>query len=1110
MIYSLILLPVLTRLKLKPVCVNLSSVALRFRTKDAPVKEVLKALEAVKSVVGDLAQANHLDAKLSEYAFFPIAQQVFNEAKRLSPRCLEVATECVILLVNAGYRNSLQPELGKQLIILMSMLAGAGPNGQTTPPTDELKIASFKCIAAVIKALVASERAPIVFEDQGSRNVVDQLVYLLLEAITESPSEHVQHSASEVLLQLMTVLKSRLFLASLLPRTVSSLTKALKPSTKARRTQRVLVTNLRILRKVLDRTLSDAIISGGFSEEEKEALDGSWFKATSAQVKNALIQVCKLRIHDSAQVRRAIEELCVMVVEQCRQTLGDSLPVVLETLVVLAASPDGQSAQSTCRYLVTAYSETAEVLQMSFMNWSQSLPRLLQGQDERTKQLALQKLIATVPLLDQIGTKGTVSLQSLTPLLLHGVENMIQDTPSNTIELHQGDISPDALITEQRFEHRHFSKFLLNHESQKNTMKQLQLLIATIQESAEHLEITQKLVYSVADTNGLPRLASFWLALQLLIKHRPQTFDIDDLLVSTAGSASGLTRSSLLADLHATSIGLLSSTTDEQYPSSYHWQLQALGLEALTLYAETFPSDSYRPELIDALYPVLSFLTSPNSILRSHAITALDKLAITCQYASAQDLLVQNVDYLVNSIAWKLNTYSLSPEAPQLLRMMVHLCGAELVPYLDDLIQSIFAALDSYHAYPEWVETLFSALKSVVGVSIKQPQLAIAHYSSPPTNHSKAALASSTTSDVVSDLRAQKCRKRDFDRSADEPPTEAPHRPWTNALDGPSFPKSMETTEEDLNEANDDSVASAGDHKDEEKKLSKSHTLLLSIAQSTVPHLASPSPYVRHLLLNLLKDISPLLSRDENSFLPLINAIWPVGVPRLFAAEDKREDSEMAYNITAAADTIATLCMNAGDFMASRIEDIFQQLIQLFRTMQPQERSSRTHADTALSQDLVDPRACSISRKLSSPVKLRTNAQQGQSSSLNLTEAQHSTNGTLQSVPPAPRTSKTLIFDSLVNLLLSILSHVRLTLDTGDEIIRALLPLIEVRHGMREVLEVYNADAVWWYQTRRKGAEQIPIANERPGEIQDVFEDARTALPRDKPAEDRRQAYEKG
>ncbi|KAK6374747.1 hypothetical protein LTR64_002862 [Lithohypha guttulata] len=924
----------------------------------------------------------------------------------------------------------------------MSMLAGAGPNGQTQPATDELKNAAFTCIGAIIEVSSSARQDKTLFQDQGTRNIADQLVYLLLESITDDSSEQVQLKASEALLQLIKAIRSRVFLASLLPRTVSSLVKALKLSTTIRRTQKVLVSNVKVLRMIIIQTLSDRVATTTDLEEERQILDNSWLKATSTQIKNALIQ------HEGASVRRSIEELCVVVLEECQVTLSDSMPVVLESLVVLASLPEGESAQMTCRHIVTVYPNIAEILQSNFLNWSNTLPRLMQSQNDEVKEMALRKLTVTLPLLAQTNVSTIGSQQNFLPMLIDGVSNLIQESPTKTVDMQDVDSSLDALSNTRSMSQFDFQLVLLNHEAQKSTTTQLQRLVKALRDESGNQNLVRSLTDIVAEADGATRLAALWLALEML--KDKDSFTLDDLLVSDIDSDQSTHRARQLAELHATTFESLSSVHQTESTGPDHWRFQALALEVLVLYAQSHSPDSFRSELVDTLYPVLSLLASPNSLLRSHAMTALNKLASICQYHNTQDLLIQNADYLVNSIAWKLNTYSLSPEAPQLLGMMVHLCGAEIVPYVDDLIQLIFAALDNYHGYSALVETLFSTLKKVIDVSVKQPLLAITQGQRTIPNHAKTASSISRTSDVLSDLRARKQRKVDFGRPANEPPATAPHRPWTDALDGPSFTDPAGDEDGGLTEQDSDQNLAPlkNSEEAEEHKKTKSHTLLLNIAKSTVPHMTSPSPRVRQVLLGILKDISPLLAGDENSFLPLVNNVWPVVVSRLFA--DEGMDEETAYNTAAAADTIAVLCTNASDFMSSRIERISEDLIRLWKQVRKsvlvEGAKGTLHESNARSQTLAT----------TSVINLHvSNTASSELSPEKAVLAHHFT-----------RTSKMQIFNSLVNLVAVIVGHVRLSLDTRDALIRLLLPFKARSEDIGVVLQTANADWVWLYQLR--------------------------------------------
>jgi hypothetical protein len=1064
------------------------------------VKTVLGALENLLAVLEDLGRDDALDEKLAEYAFFPLSH-VFNESQRLSSRCLEVAVRCLQILVTRGWRVKLAPEMGKQLLILLTLLAGGSPaKGQAEAPGDDLKVAAFDCMTALTKCMGQLQRSKPIFDEVGARTIVDQSIYMLLEAITNSLSDLVQLAAVRALSSLLEQVSDRVILASLLPRTVSALTKALQPSTQARRTYKVFQVHLEVLTNILYTVLNDGVAVNeaaaltGYGEslqiareDEAEAppvLDKSWLQATSSQVKLALASVARLRNHDRKEVQQALVRLATMVIEQCSQSLSDSVPLMVETIVVLANDRDSTTAFSTLKHLATTEPLLAESLKSSLHKWTASLPRVMQGNDDRPKERVLQQISTTFEVLSEINQTSDMLDNSLATSLVESVAAAVQSAAPRPAQAVSEPVRPSfSLINiEDAVNYTGFEAVVLNHSSQKDSTMQLQNLITNLGNSP-HSDALFRSILDRVTSSGSSRLAAIWLTLNFLRQAKANEASLDR-FIDFSGDAVD-SRPYLVSDLYSLTVPELLNNLNTDAAES-DWRLTALALESLTLQAQQLGS-SYRPELIETLYPVLSLLGASQPELRTHAMTALNLLAKACDYSSTSDMLVQNVDYLVNSIALKLNTFDISPQAPQALLMMVRLCGAKLIPYLDDLIGDIFAALDSFHGYPLLVELLFEVLGAVIEEGARQPSTTITDGKEPP-QHRNQPYKPSTIDDIIADLRSHKARKNKTELEHLEPRTPAPHRPWKDGLGGPDDLQSPSS-----NRADEDDAASEGDADgdlpppEKEQPLSKPHTLLLRIAESTPYHLSSPSPKVRLTILQLLARIAAPLSADENTFLPLINSIWPALVPRLFAGSHAGDSSELeergtepGYTVIAAANTVSALCVGAGNFMASRIEDLFPNLERMYRQVwarvaaKREREAERRHGGKRRKLDGVSKTGEQL--KGTVDLDLRLVKQEFGATSM--------AKGTVPrtSHPPAlvleyqttTRTSDDQVLNALIGLLVTIRTYVRITDDIGDTILELLAPVIgdPGRELVRDTLDTWNGDAVWLIREQRKASIQ--------------------------------------
>jgi hypothetical protein len=249
---------------------------------------------------------------------------------------------------------------------------------------------------------------------------------------------------------------------------------------------------------------------------------------------------------------------------------------------------------------------------------------------------------------------------------------------------------------------------------------------------------------------------------------------------------------------------------------------------------------------------------------------------------------------MVNAISLRLNTFDISPQAPQVLVMMIRLTGPTLLLYLDDIVGSIFAALDNFHGYHRLVEVLFSVLGEIVSAGSKSNQLQITNSPTTTINHRKTAPPVPTISDIITLLS-----KKPNSESDALPHEDFPRTPWKSAktlLDEAEAPPPEEAEQEEPST------------EIEKPPPTKTHKMLTSIARLSQHYLTSSSPVLRSKLLNLITTSSSALYTDEDAFLPLVNDIWPVVIARLY-------DSEPFVQISA-CQTISKLCECAGDFLS--------------------------------------------------------------------------------------------------------------------------------------------------------------------------------------------------
>ncbi|EHL01406.1 putative TEL2-interacting protein 1 [Glarea lozoyensis 74030] len=885
---------------LKPRCVELTQLALRDDGSPNSTKSLVTTTSQVLVILEKHCKRpdGAFDEKLAEYVFFPLSQML-KKKKKYTDHLAELIVKCIRVLLDSGWSRKIPLGLASQLLILLAFIVGGPPDEKQLIP-EEIVSEGYGALVALFDAMALTPGGSAALVESATVPALGHCMTVILEGITDGPSAQVQLQALAALDSAWRSIKDSQALATFLPGTISGLTKTLMPATTARRSRRTLINALEVLERVLSSTLSDIHTSGirntvkipkstAESEINQKVFTPAWLKATTAQIKLALSNVVRLRKNDGPGVRQALNRFCLRILDECHETLFESTSLLVETCMALdedEIKDDFFAEKTTLTDLAIIHPDIGELVKTTSYNWVTSLPRLMQSNDEAAKSEAIERLQRASRLVKNLGIDSAVLEDALGSSLRDSITLTLESLPSSA-GLQEAEFNPNSQAVTSLVKHENqeiqFRPIIMAEESQKKTRQSLVGLVTNLGSREAQLKLGGEMLEYVQNASGPSLVAAYWLSFQSLQAAANANKEMDEFF-ETALTLSD-EQEAMDEELMAYSQLILANGSEEQYD----WLMQAIALEVVADRAMRLKK-KFRPELIDTLYPIVQLLGSPNDRLRDHAISCLFLLSDSCGYGSASELIVDNVDYMVNSISLRLNTFDISPQTPQVLVMMLHLTGPSLLLYLDDVVGSIFAALDNFHGYQNLVDTLFTVLDEIVKVGSTSNQLQITDTpdepimdKSPPTISQLITLLSTSSID---------------EESLPYEPT--PHQPWKSAA-----------TLLDEAEARTNSPSSSDNEEEgfppaqelEPAKPTKIHTLLKNITSLSQHYLTSPSPHLRTKLLSLIATASPGLAGLQRTFLPLINEIWPVVVNLL------HDDS--AYVVVTAMSTIATLAEQA-------------------------------------------------------------------------------------------------------------------------------------------------------------------------------------------------------
>ena len=985
-------------------------------------RDIVNLLESLLAILRSTVNSVDLDIKLANYAFFPIAQ-LLRESKKLSIRPLELCLQCIAILIEHGWKAQIPAQLAHQIVILCSTLGEARPKALSfSESTDELRYRALTCLHHLFSVLDVDSETTKLLTDEKNIPQLGQTISVLLDGVEDGQSIETQLAAVTALHALVQNVLTVVLKASFLPGIVSRLTKVLTPQNKhGRRNARVLTGCLDVFALLLRDTVHDALPDTTNAYSGATRIDADWLQNAATQLKPALNSILRLKSHDGDGVQESLTGLCMTVLQECQPTLANCSEMILEALVYMGADCSAGTALFELEALLLREPTTAIKLRDMLYHLIDSLATVLQSHDAEVKASKLKSIHTVYGLLSTSQADLSNLDRNMARALRDGVVTTLTLSRSN-----REPISGTATVQSLDLSASHsnigsteYETALVTHSGQMRELSQLTDLANLVTSNNFSTEFTAGVVKDLNQSQGIYQLADFWLLLsatQALVNKSA----VDDLLDMEDAHEPVYGR--YLEDVYSFSLSILTEISGDQQDN----RLLSLALRGLGLQARVSGKD-FRGELVDALYPVLHTLATPGGSLQHDSITTLNIFTSACGYSSTKDLIVQNVDYLTNAVALKLNAFDVSPQAPQVLLMMIRLAGPSLLPYLEDTVDSIFAALEDYHGYPLLVELLFKVLSALAEEGVKAPQLALEDSSKHNHRYSGVDHWKATTIHGLAALLEHRERGEYGPDASAEDQSPHPQGPWAEDEDADIPDEAAEEAAEQQQVVAEDVAPPAP----------KTYNLLLKITELTQHFLPSSSASLRTSLLSLIKTTVPAVACHENSFLPLINTLWPEIVSRL-------EDEE-PYTVASAMELVGTLCEYAGDFMRSRIIQLWPRLVEFSQS--PKVAQTRNPATPGRAKSILSHNG------------LLRSITRGQAPAVNnssLTTPFHD----------PPDTPEHLITGAVTSAVLKIVQYVPLQPEMLDEAFDMLQGELQ-DPDVRNVLERANADALWLLELQR-------------------------------------------
>ncbi|QSL65826.1 hypothetical protein MERGE_000104 [Pneumocystis wakefieldiae] len=886
--------------RLKPVCMRLSCVW----TGSTLQPDIYPSLDALHRLLSSFTSEEPLGCTVSDYVFLPLSH-LWRGYSTLDDRLKEALLRCTNHLIRIGWGLDMSDALFRQLCILLtgfvrpvSGLERNLPEDLCLEALDGLYILfssrkeSQKCLGNGGKGL-----------DGGLVAMTGYTVSVLLEIYEKTLWNRLQNKCLDVLqVFLLEVVQDKGVLRRFLPGIMSTVCQSLANG-KVKHS-RAIIASIVLSRRLLEACFADGSLEGVLHGLDVDTIDQ---KMTLDHIRNMSIADSSVlesnkhvsEVSDDAlegkapigsrewlmSTRKRVYTVCNVLLglkaHSNKQALYNCIQLLLSTILFLAGDLEESIQNVSVKFLFQIeehkypQQDLEDLVNILLKEHLDAWPRLNLLSNEDAKRHHLISMMHIVSFL----SKRHLESSFVFDFLIHRISDSLHFAKDIKISKKTDLVQSFLYFNAQDLSESHtysglkFPVLRFENIEDDSTFFALENLFATFGRYSS-VKFLNSLLYKIKMSTYEPRTNVLRWIFLCNLRHMVHNSSPHDQHID-------VNMERIYMDVYTDSLNYISEFSSYMYDEAMDCSLSqdkvvhiCLDLEMISLIAKKL-GEQFRIEFVDCLYPIVYLLGSHSEAIVQHARTCLNNLTLYCGYDSIQDLLIGNVDYLINAINLKLNTFDVFPTGPAFLIILLRLVGSTMVPYLEDVVDSVFVVLDNYHGYSNLVSFFFSFLNEVVRINgmVERPKIA------------QVAQDDIHGTGPCSEVIQIATRIRSLY-----------HTDATEAI---------ETTCDSLDHST--SLENPSNHMN---KITLK--IIQKISNKSQMFLNHQSSNIRNELLKMLSVSIPFLASDERSFLPFINDIWPLVISQL-------DLNEVTSVITSSLNVIALLCIYAKNFMTSRL-----------------------------------------------------------------------------------------------------------------------------------------------------------------------------------------------